>query len=327
MISVALQHWRDWQEPPARQPVILTTLSGGCSHHSVLVGCGPQRYVIKCLNPAAQQLLPAATRFSTALAAPLSRAGLAPALLWHNPQLQVSRYIEGESWPDRASAAQRALLAHTLRRLHDLPVPAAAPRMDMRAHLHGYQQRLASLNSHCPALAAQQPAIARSLDWLQDHPAPPVLCHQDVHPGNLLLGHSQPGDSLPGNSFPDNSFPGSPLQSNPPLNSAQLFLLDWEYAGVNDRHMDLACVVEYCDCSGTQLQEFVHHYGAARVDARRLHHFRLLLRYTECLWWLLQDPQCRHNPAGHATYQRALQALRQQLAAPTTVAISRSNAP
>lgn len=289
-LAASLQHyWETWPKRPCVKPTLIRELTDGNSHRSFLLRAGSELLVIKILDPRIEALLPPAAAFNLKpdqqpLLQRLSQAELCPPLLWCSSNLQITAYIEANHWPDNADDNSISQLARTLATLHQQPVsPALAGSIDMAIHLQGYEQLLLSRAIDSSSLDSARRAVSESLLWLQSQPERRVLCHQDLHPGNLLL---------------------SPTG---------IYLLDWEYASYNDPHMDLAAICEHFALSEQQLNRFFQIYTCTRlsppssqpaevprrsieprlsVDPQRLFHFRRLLRYTECLWWLLKDPDC-----------------------------------
>ena len=105
-------------------------------------------------------------------------------------------------------------LGRTLRRVHDLPIPAAAEAREPREVLASAWSAISGL-AGIPAFVGD--AVLRVLDG-----TPPrsgrdwVLSHNDVNPGNILYD----GD--------------------------RLLLVDWDVAGRNDPYYDLATIALFC---------------------------------------------------------------------------------
>lgn len=75
-------------------------------------------------------------------------------------------------------------------------------------------------------------AVAEACAYIAQTPKEYVLCHNDLNPKNILFGES-------------------------------IKLIDFEYAGVNDRYFDLACVCVEFELTSEEEQTFLSHYTKA----------------------------------------------------------------
>jgi len=101
-------------------------------------------------------------------------------------------------------------LARTLRRVHDLPVPAGA---DSRAPRDVLATTWSGLSASAGIPAFVGDAVRRVLDETPPHSGrSAVLSHNDVNPGNLLYDQER------------------------------LLLVDWDVAGLDDPYFDLATI-------------------------------------------------------------------------------------
>ena len=146
-----------------------------------------------------------------------ARAGLAPeAVAFVRPEGHlVSRFVPGTVWtaeelrrPETMTSAARAL-----RRAHTLPpVPHAfSPLNDVVRRLEAARAQGIPLPDDADALAAEGRALVREF-WCRPGPDR-GLCHGDPFPGNFIG-----------------------------LESGEVYLIDWEYAGMGDVFYDLACL-------------------------------------------------------------------------------------
>jgi aminoglycoside phosphotransferase len=172
-------------------------------------------------------------------------AGLAPAIVHVD---DAHRAVLSELVVDRSFTAYvmrsrddaLATLGRTLRRVHELPLPAGVPHRDVRGLLARIWASLASF----PMPGFVGDAARRVLD---DAPPPSdrplVLSHNDVNPSNIVYD----GD--------------------------RVVLLDWDNAGANDPFFDLAAVSVFFrlgDAAG-----LLAAYGAV-ADARFTYNRRLV---------------------------------------------------
>lgn len=251
----ALQTWREWQQPPRQKPNVVETLSGGHSHKSYRVSDGEQQRVIRLENPASRKLaLPRDTEIEIQTLA--AKQGLAANIVYIGDNFLVSDYLTGEHWPENPSEQNLQQLGSALRKLHQLAVSDHS--FDMASHIGNYWQQLMEKSSPIPEeLAQSKPAIEKLLKQFKAD-SDPVVCHQDLHPGNLLI------------------------------TTTGIKFLDWEYAANNDRYFDLACLCENFSLSDSQRHSLFNHYGLLNIDHHKLQNQRSIARHLESLWWALQ---------------------------------------
>lgn len=185
-----------------------------------------------------------------------AEAGLAPALHYVNPHsgLFVSQWVDDANWtqqPEAPSGLADAL-GRLLARLHALPLdglPREALRLDVGLRLQHYLSRICRRD---PRITPCYQQIQQQLSLM---PAVPlVVCHHDLHPGNLL--------------------------------GKAPWLVDWEYAALGDPAFELAlCWVtnDFDLVAGTQL---LAAYVAAggRVEAERVAGLLPVARLLTLLW-------------------------------------------
>ena len=84
----------------------------------------------------------------------------------------------------------------------------------------------------------------------------PVLCHNDLNPQNILWKHYTP------------------------------ILLDWEYAGSNDRYFDLACVVVEFELNRAESRYFLDTYFQSDLwDQKKLIAYIHIYHEVCAKWW------------------------------------------
>ena len=178
------------------------------------VAAGAQAFVLKL---AGAQEPPAEWRRKLQLQRIVAEAGLAPAVVHVDEERRsvLSVFVADRSFrtlyfdpSTRATALE--LMAHTLRRLHDLPLPPEAQSRDPREFL-GTVWPAVSAGFPLPPFVGS--TVARML--AEEPPAcdrPPVLSHNDCNPSNLIY------------------------------DGERLVLLDWDTAGPNDPYYDLATI-------------------------------------------------------------------------------------
>lgn len=183
-----------------------------------------RRYPVDTLGVCRQQEL----RCQHAAAA----AGLAPAPLCLNnhQQLLISEYVTG-GVPLALTAERLLLLATSLAKLHALKVQT--PIMQISQYLRQLMH-----NSHMPALepaASLFKALQQSASQFETLSPDLVLCHMDLHQGNLLWAANR------------------------------IWLLDFEYTQLTDSSFDLAAISLHFKLNQEQeLQMLAQYYSQRR---------------------------------------------------------------
>ena len=186
-----------------------------------------------------------------------ARAGLSPAIVRCDPQarLLVTRWIDAPrvSRPLRSPSAL-SLVAQALATLHGLPAPRQlrTVRFDRQAR---------ALEAALPRDAGDDTLRRLARDVfarLRADEPPPVLCHHDLNPLNLLLDRD-----------------------------GRLWLVDWEYAGFGDAAIDLASLASQHGLDARQRGWLLDAYGQAGGALRpaRFDLARWAFDYVQWAWY------------------------------------------
>lgn len=193
-----------------------------------------------------------------------ARLGLAPELIHQEPGLLVSRHVSGRTLA-AADLQDFGLIAHVglaLRRLHDA-------RDTVTGHLvyfcpfqtiRTYAQSASELGAWLPEGIDAVLEDARNL-LRRIGPFLPTLCHNDLLPANLIWS------------------------------DGQLWLIDWEYAGMGHPLFDLASVSANAGFTDIQEKALLEAYRGV-IDGRELEEirtFKLASALREALWAVIQS--------------------------------------
>jgi thiamine kinase-like enzyme len=246
-LQQALESWQAWLDRPARQPMPERILSGGRSNNSFLVGDGERYWVVRVDGVDPHRLgLDREAEWDVLQSA--ARVGLAPRPAYRETSVLVCAYRE----PAAEVADSLATVAELLRKIHALP--AVDFRMNPRHRALGYAEII--------GLEALPSVLLESLQWLEESPTPPRLCHNDLLSANRLQG------------------------------SAGLLALDWEYAATGDPMFDLAVIVEGDGLIEEEAQALLDAWlerPADQSERARLEHQRVVYRELAALWEQAMD--------------------------------------
>ena len=159
-----------------------------------------------------------------------AQAGLAPAILLedHEGGLLVTQDAGPTAWTAGYARSGEAIrrVAAWMACLHGLTLPSGLRQVDFTKSLRSYRGSLRGIVSERTARSA---AVIRD-ELLSMGPA--VLCHNDLHHSNLLES------------------------------AGRLLAIDWEYAGVGHRVMDLAGYAAYHDLDAASSALLLDAYAA-----------------------------------------------------------------
>jgi aminoglycoside phosphotransferase (APT) family kinase protein len=233
---------------PAGEPRVLRPLPGGESNESWLVAWGDTRLVLRLdgLDPAT----PGLDRVEeVALQGAAAAAGLAPQPRFGGADFLVSDYVGDDPAEDSAGPdpADAVARARLLRAIHALQVPAR--RLAPAAYLGTCEARAGPVPPALPALARKHcAALAAPGDA-------PVLCHNDLTAANCLR------------------------------HRGRLLAIDWEYAALGSRWLDLA---RAAGDSAAAVEAYLQR-PPTRAERTALAAARALLPYLDALWYALHD--------------------------------------
>ncbi|PKM18476.1 MAG: choline kinase [Gammaproteobacteria bacterium HGW-Gammaproteobacteria-15] len=252
-------------------PLQVRALSHGASNQSYYVKTAQGEYVLRCYPAESTVCRQQELRCQHAAAA----KGLAatPLCLNNHYQVMLSEYIRGAEPFDYARHGGRALLS-VLAQFHQLQVQTAT--LDCAVYLPQLQAALPANNSADKTLLAALQQAAQQLSSMQPDL---VLCHLDLHQGNLLWA------------------------------ADTLWLLDFEYSQQADSSLDLAAISLHFNLDKTAEAQMLANYVRLRqgseqvaLSTEKLPAEKLLaeklpaakLVYSGFCWlWYLALPDCQ----------------------------------
>jgi thiamine kinase-like enzyme len=200
----------------------------------------------------------------------VARIGIAPPVvaMLDEPQCIVTRFVEGDGL-DAADLRQPAMLtevARSLRAIHDLGEPLPTSFDSFRV-VETYADTVRERGGVLPDAYGEAQHHARAIEAALTGPEhEPVPCHDDLLAANFIRG------------------------------TEQVWIVDWEYAGMGDRYFDLANFAVNNELGEGEQQALLEAYfGTAGADprepARRLAALRLMCLmsdFREAMWGVVQ---------------------------------------
>jgi thiamine kinase-like enzyme len=111
---------------------------------------------------------------------------------------------------------------------------------------------------HSISIDAQPIKLEIDSSNIDNYPKEYVLCHNDLNPQNIFF-------------------------------SKDIKFIDWEYAGVNDRYFDLACVCVEFDLNGEMQEVFLKSYFESEYNEEKLEAYKIIYK-TLCEEWFKDNP-------------------------------------
>ncbi len=254
----------------------VSVLTGGITNRSLRVTTVHGSYVVRV--PGAQtEMLGINRRAEAAITVAAARAGIGPTTLCELPAFGtvISEFIDARTATaeDLRDPPTLEAVIDVVRSLHRIEaVPFAFPIFDVidrhaiDAHAHDRSHRLVD-----PLLAVMT-RIAAAFETSSE---PPALCHNDLLPANVLLGPT-----------------------------GRIWLIDFEYAGMNHPMFDLANLSVNC-AFDTATDEVLLRRAFGAVTDRVRAEFGLMKIVSECregLWALVQSGISVDPPIDYLAY-------------------------
>jgi thiamine kinase-like enzyme len=243
---------------------VVGTLDGGITNRNSLIDVDGERFVLR-LAGKDTHLLEIDRTVERAANERAAGLGFAPEVVaFVEPEgYLVTRFVTGESLDARqlAEPATLARVAESLRRFHGSgPLDGVFDAFDVpRRHLEAARSRGVGEPDAYPAVATVVGEIAAAFATT---PEPAVPCHNDLLAANFLRAAD-----------------------------GKLWLLDWEYAGMNDRMFDLGNLATNNEFDVSAEEALLEAYFGA-VTSRRVARLRLMKIVSdarEAMWAVVQQ--------------------------------------
>jgi thiamine kinase-like enzyme len=194
-----------------------------------------------------------------------ARIGVAPPVAGSldDPPAIVTEFIEGRGMEaaDLAEPATLTQVARSLRKIHDFgePLPTS---FDSFRIVETYAETARERGAEVPPAYDKALEHAARIEAVLSGPEhEPVPCHNDLLAGNFIAGESQ------------------------------LWIVDWEYAGMGDRYFDLANFAVNNELGEVGEVALLDDYFAEPAGARRVATLRLMKfmsDFREAMWGVVQ---------------------------------------
>ena len=200
----------------------IRTLKKGMTNRSFLFRCRGRRYIMRIPGEGTQQLIN--RREEADVYAALAGRGISDDVLYINPEngYKISAFLEGARECDPFCAQDVCRCMAHLRAFHEQKL-TVGHTFDLFGRIDFYRSLWNGTPSAYRDYEETYAHVQSLRPFLQAHALPPVLSHIDAVYDNFLF---IPGDG-----------------------GEELHLIDWEYAGMHDPHIDIAmfCIYAFYD--------------------------------------------------------------------------------
>lgn len=199
----------------------VTAMTKGMTNRSFQFTCRGERYILRIPGEGTSSLID--RRQEADVYKAISGKGICDDLPYLNPDngLKVSRFLDSVRVCDPYRERDVVRCVELMHRLHDLKLKVDH-EFPLFEKIEYYEELWEGAPSEYPDYAETKRKIFSLRDYIEAHKSPYCLTHMDAVPDNFLF-HLRNGEE-------------------------QLQLTDWEYAGMQDPHVDLAmfcCYSEY----------------------------------------------------------------------------------
>ena len=224
-------------------------LANSITSKSYLILKNEQKYVLRIDKPFDQGVIPDRMNEIKTLKY-LGNLSLSNKLIHSDLKhgLLVTEYIDARIWTNKDTNIYRNInnLANKLKAIHSLK-----PELAVYDLVSGVKRYADILQSDSSSKWADQ--IISLLDKCEERPQ--VLCHNDLHSGNILVAD-------------------------------ELIFIDWEYAGLGNPLFDVSSILQSLELSDSQSENFLNTYfeKVTSQDLEDIHRFKQIHDLLLALW-------------------------------------------
>lgn len=181
--------------------------------------------------------------------------------------MKITKYITNPRNANPKNANDTQACMRVLRELHELELKPDVKYFSLIANIDKYRE-LAKVRSHTH-LVKYDDVYYRCLQvasWIERLPRKCCLCHIDANPDNMIFAGAS----------------GIPI------------LIDWEYAALQDPHLDIAMWAVYCNYSIVEFNTLLCNYFGKDIDEQTRYKIYGYAALAGMLWynWCIYKQNC-----------------------------------
>lgn len=212
----------------------ISALKRGMTNQSFLFSCQGAKYIIRIPGEGTERLI--SRKEEATVYQAIRGKGICEEVLYIDPDrgYKISKYIEGARVCNPLDIADTAACMGKLRMFHCLGLQVDH-LFDIFAHIDFYEKLREGRNSIYSDYWQTKTNIFRLKPFLDSQMGKKVLTHIDAVPDNFLFYKNDQGEE-------------------------EICLIDWEYAAMQDPHVDIAMFCIYARYNRTQVDQLVSQY-------------------------------------------------------------------
>ena len=212
----------------------ITALKKGMTNRSFLFSCRGAQYIMRIPGEGTGQLIN--RREEAAVYGLIQGRGLCEDVLYINPDngYKISRFMEGARTCDPLNEAETAACMEKLRAFHRLAL-RADHEFDLFGHIDFYESLWEGRPSSYRGYAQTKAAVLGLRPFIESQAGERVLTHIDAVPDNFLFCRDGQGEE-------------------------RILLIDWEYAAMQDPHVDIAMFCVYAMYDRAHVDRLIDQY-------------------------------------------------------------------
>ena len=256
-VEDAIRRFPGW----ADAELSIGVLDGGMTNRNFLVGVDGQQFVVR-IPGERTELLGIDRLHEAEVARRAGELGIGPEVLGELPGVgtQVIRYVAGRHLSGDAFTSRLGEVITAMRTLHE----SGAVGADFMIHrvVERHAQDASNEGGTVPAAYDRLHLQSHRIETaLARHPTQMVACHNDLLPGNLLFEEDR------------------------------VWLIDYEYAGNNDRYFDLANLSVNAELDRSGERNLLIGYFGRVTDAAwaRFQLMKVMSEFREGMWAVVQQ--------------------------------------
>ncbi len=212
----------------------ITSLKKGMTNRSFLFDCVGKKYIMRIPGEGTSQLI--SRRNEAAVYSAIKKYNISDNVLYINPDngYKLTEYIEDARVCDAHNQADLASSMKLLRKFHDLKL-TVAHEFDIFEQLDYYESLWNGRSSVYKDYNVTKEHVLSLRSYIESANPVKYLTHIDPNPDNILFQKDKCGNEFP-------------------------VLIDWEYAGMADPHIDIAMFAIYAYYDKEQIDNLISLY-------------------------------------------------------------------
>ena len=240
--------------------------AGGMTNSSILIDVNSKKYIVRLPGKGSNELINRKQEYRVYNF--LHNLKYDNLTVFISPDgMKITKYITNPRNCDPNKSTDVMACMTKLREFHELELRPNVEYFSLTANIDKYRE-LAKIRNHAPRVKYEE-VYNRCLQiaaWIERQPRKCCLCQIDANPDNAVFAGSS----------------GIPT------------LIDWEYAGLQDPHVDIAMWATYCNYSTEQFNTIMSNYFCKDIDNNTRHKIYGYAALAGMLWynWCIYKQNC-----------------------------------